>query len=470
MTSLDKGLIRQFDTQLKALYRLSDMVIISAVLGGIVEYYYLEWDTNYSLWLLLSTLGFAFFAELLRVYDRFRGNNFSSTGRSLALSWIGVIFVISMARFYYPVINEDQEFYFMVWVNLAPLTLFIWHFAIFTGLTLIRSLGRNSRTVAIIGSTRLGHEIAQIITAESWLGLNLTGIFDDRRIKQKQRILAESQDLAGNINDVVIRAKQGEIDIVYITLELKAQDRIKFILGELADTTVSVFFVPDLFVFDLLRSRWSHLEGIPIVSIYDTPFYGIDGAVKRMFDIIAASIILIIIAIPMLIIAISIKLTSPGPIIFKQRRYGFKGEEILVWKFRSMTTCDNGDNVKQATQNDTRITKLGAFLRRTSLDELPQFINVLQGHMSIIGPRPHAVAHNELYRTKIKGYMLRHKVKPGITGLAQIKGFRGETDTLEKMDGRIRYDLEYISKWSLWLDLKIFFLTVFKGFISSKAY
>jgi len=470
MTSLDKGLIRQFDTQLKALYRLSDMVIISAVLGGIVEYYYLEWDTNYSLWLLLSTLGFAFFAELLRVYDRFRGNNFSSTGRSLALSWIGVIFVISMARFYYPVINEDQEFYFMVWVNLAPLTLFIWHFAIFTGLTLIRSLGRNSRTVAIIGSTRLGHEIAQIITAESWLGLNLTGIFDDRRIKQKQRILAESQDLAGNINDVVIRAKQGEIDIVYITLELKAQDRIKFILGELADTTVSVFFVPDLFVFDLLRSRWSHLEGIPIVSIYDTPFYGIDGAVKRMFDIIAASIILIIIAIPMLIIAISIKLTSPGPIIFKQRRYGFKGEEILVWKFRSMTTCDNGDNVKQATQNDARITKLGAFLRRTSLDELPQFINVLQGHMSIIGPRPHAVAHNELYRTKIKGYMLRHKVKPGITGLAQIKGFRGETDTLEKMDGRIRYDLEYISKWSLWLDIKIFFLTVFKGFISSKAY
>jgi putative colanic acid biosynthesis UDP-glucose lipid carrier transferase len=180
--------------------------------------------------------------------------------------------------------------------------------------------------------------------------------------------------------------------------------------------------------------------------------------------------ILIIILIPLLLIAVAIKLNSSGPVLFKQRRYGLNGEEIVVWKFRSMTVCEDGENINQATKNDPRVTKLGSFLRKTSLDELPQFINVLQGHMSIVGPRPHAVAHNEWYRTQIKGYMLRHKVKPGITGLAQISGFRGETDTLDKMEGRIRYDLLYIQNWSLWLDIKIILLTIHKGFMSAGAY
>jgi len=182
------------------------------------------------------------------------------------------------------------------------------------------------------------------------------------------------------------------------------------------------------------------------------------------------TIILPLIALPMLLIAIAIKLTSPGPVIFRQYRYGIKGEKIEVWKFRSMTVCENGDSIKQATQNDSRITPFGAFLRRSSLDELPQFINVLQGAMSVVGPRPHAIAHNEYYRKQIQGYMLRHKVKPGITGQAQINGCRGETDTLDKMEARIHHDLEYIKQWSLWLDIKIVFLTVFKGFISKQAY
>jgi putative colanic acid biosynthesis UDP-glucose lipid carrier transferase len=172
----------------------------------------------------------------------------------------------------------------------------------------------------------------------------------------------------------------------------------------------------------------------------------------------------------MLLIAIGIKLTSRGPVLFKQKRYGINGEELNVWKFRSMTVCENGNDIKQATKNDVRITPFGNFLRKTSLDELPQFINVLQGCMSVVGPRPHAVAHNELYRKKIQGYMLRHKVKPGITGLAQINGCRGETDTIDKMEARIHHDLEYIKKWSLWLDLKIVFLTTFKGFVNNQAY
>jgi putative colanic acid biosynthesis UDP-glucose lipid carrier transferase len=251
---------------------------------------------------------------------------------------------------------------------------------------------------------------------------------------------------------------------------LRAELRIKTIVEQLTDSTVSVLFVPDLFIFDMLSANLSNLKGIPVVSILDTPFYGVDGALKRAFDIVFSTVALTLIAIPLLVIAISIRLTSQGPVLFKQRRYGFRGEEIIVWKFRSMTVCEDSNNVVQARKNDPRVTKLGAFLRRTSLDELPQFFNVLQGKMSVVGPRPHAVAHNEFYRGQVKGYMLRHKVKPGITGLAQVNGYRGETDTIDKMEGRIQYDLNYIRNWSLWLDIKIILLTVFKGFTGAKAY
>ncbi|EGS2093411.1 exopolysaccharide biosynthesis polyprenyl glycosylphosphotransferase, partial [Escherichia coli] len=172
----------------------------------------------------------------------------------------------------------------------------------------------------------------------------------------------------------------------------------------------------------------------------------------------------------LILIALSVKLTSKGPVIFRQIRYGMDGKPIKVYKFRSMNVMENDENVKQATKNDTRVTKVGAFLRKTSLDELPQFFNVITGQMSIVGPRPHAVAHNELYRDLIEGYMLRHKVKPGITGWAQINGWRGETDTLDKMKMRVEYDLAYIREWSIWLDIKIIFLTVFKGFVNKSAY
>jgi putative colanic acid biosynthesis UDP-glucose lipid carrier transferase len=219
-----------------------------------------------------------------------------------------------------------------------------------------------------------------------------------------------------------------------------------------------------------LNSRWIDLQGITAISIYETPFAGVNSVIKRLEDIFLSLFILCLIALPMLFIAIGIKMTSKGPVLFKQTRYGMEGEKIKVWKFRSMTVTEDGEKVTQATKGDKRITPFGGFLRRTSLDELPQFFNSLMGSMSIVGPRPHAVAHNEEYRKQIHGYMLRHKVKPGITGLAQINGFRGETDTIDKMEGRVHYDLQYIQTWSLKLDLKIIFLTIFKGFKSDKAY
>ncbi|MBS6489610.1 MAG: undecaprenyl-phosphate glucose phosphotransferase, partial [Citrobacter freundii] len=257
---------------------------------------------------------------------------------------------------------------------------------------------------------------------------------------------------------------------VYIAMQMCDGARVKKLVHQLADTTCSVLLIPDVFTFNILHSRIEEMNGVPVVPLYDTPLSGVNRLLKRAEDIVLATLILLLISPVLCCIALAVKLSSPGPVIFRQTRYGMDGKPIKVWKFRSMKVMENDKVVTQATQNDPRVTKVGNFLRRTSLDELPQFINVLTGGMSIVGPRPHAVAHNEQYRQLIEGYMLRHKVKPGITGWAQINGWRGETDTLEKMEKRVEFDLEYIREWSVWFDIKIVFLTVFKGFVNKAAY
>jgi putative colanic acid biosynthesis UDP-glucose lipid carrier transferase len=264
----------------------------------------------------------------------------------------------------------------------------------------------------------------------------------------------------GRIDALADYVRRNDVDVIYIALPMTSQPRILKLLDDLRDTTVSIYFVPDLFVTDLIQARMDDLGGLPVVAVCESPFTGINGVIKQCFDFVAAAAILIMIAPLLLVIAMAVKLTSPGPILFRQHRYGLDGERILVYKFRSMSVCENGDTVTQARAGDMRITPLGAFLRRTSLDELPQFLNVLQGRMSIVGPRPHAVAHNETYRKLIKGYMIRHKVRPGITGWAQVNGCRGETETLDKMKRRIDYDLEYLRHWSFTLDLRIILRTV----------
>jgi putative colanic acid biosynthesis UDP-glucose lipid carrier transferase len=295
------------------------------------------------------------------------------------------------------------------------------------------------------------------------------GVFDHQREELPMNIGNSTYSL-GSIDDLIQKARTGAVDSVYIALPLQNEQLIEELVNQFADTTVSVYVVPDLFISELMHSRWVNFGGIPLVSVYETPFYGLYGWAKQVEDFILGCLILPLISPLMIAIAVAIKVTSPGPVLFKQRRYGLNGAVVEVWKFRSMTVCEDGENIPQAKKNDARVTALGAFLRRTSLDELPQFINVLQGTMSVVGPRPHALVHNEEYRKLIKGYMLRHKVKPGITGWAQVNGWRGETDTLDKMQKRVEYDLEYIQNWSLWLDLKIITLTVFHGFTGKNAY
>jgi putative colanic acid biosynthesis UDP-glucose lipid carrier transferase len=279
-----------------------------------------------------------------------------------------------------------------------------------------------------------------------------------------------NEPVLGSISALPDYVRAHGIDIIYIALPMASQPRILKLLEELRDTTLSIYFVPDIFVSDLIQARLDTIGDLPVVAVCETPFYGFNGLVKRLADYLLASLIMVLIAPMLIAIAIGVKLSSPGPVLFKQRRYGVDGRKIVVYKFRTMTVAEDGEVIKQATKNDDRITPFGAFLRKTSLDELPQFINVLQGRMSVVGPRPHAVAHNELYRKLIRGYMIRHKVRPGITGLAQVNGYRGETDTVEKMKARIEYDLAYLRNWSLVLDLQIILKTIVVVLKKQNAY
>lgn len=328
----------------------------------------------------------------------------------------------------------------------------------------------NARGFVVVGATELGAQLVRNIRKRPDLGLRFKGFFDDRPAGRSIELPADMDKRLGNLDELVAKAIAGEIQTIFVALPMRAETRMKEVIERLADTTASVYIVPDLFVFQLLHSRWTDIQGMPVVSVYENPFLGADGALKRAFDIAASAALIVASAIPMAIIALLVKLTSKGPVLFKQRRYGLDGKEIIVWKFRSMTVCEDGAKVTQATKDDKRVTRIGGFLRKSSLDELPQLFNVFTGQMSLVGPRPHASAHNEYYRKQIEGYMLRHKVKPGITGLAQVNGCRGETEQIEKMEKRVFFDHKYIREWNVWMDLKILFQTINVVFSRQNAY
>jgi len=334
----------------------------------------------------------------------------------------------------------------------------------------MRERGINTRTVAIVGAEESGARLARTLLDSPWMGLNLIGFYDDRAPTGSRPLVDKPVNVLGNLDELVRCARERKVEIIYISLPMAAEKRIKDLIVKLSETTASVYIAPNFFVSDLMKSSWTNVGDIPAVSIFETPFYGVDGVLKRIEDFVLGSIFFLAALVPMIFVAIGVKLSSPGPIFFKQHRYGLQGNKIEVWKFRTMSVCEDGDEVRQVTENDPRVTKFGHFLRMTSLDELPQFINVIQGNMSIVGPRPHVVVQNEQYRKLISGYMLRYKVKPGITGLAQVSGLRGETNTLDKMQKRLDYDLAYIRKWSLWLDLKIIMKTALVGFFGKNVY
>ncbi len=467
MNHSSSGMLRQHASSFELIQRLLDVAVIVLTMVLAAGLRHIELDVEYVLLPFLAVLIFEMIAAVKGTYRSRRTETLSAEVFDVLGVWLVTAVALVFLGFASKKSADFSRVAILTWMALAPIGLAGLRVLYREILRSIRVEGRNSRVVAFAGDSGAAKRLSQQINAQPWMGLKILGAFEDHLDTDSTR---SGMKLVGTFKDLVDRAKAGQIDIVYLTLPMHDERRILQLIDQLADTTASVFVVPDMFVFDLFHAQWSTVGGMPVVKVFDSPFYGIDGGVKRLEDIVLSSLILLLISPVMLLIALGIKLTSPGSVLFKQRRYGLNGEVVEVWKFRSMTVSDNGDTVVQAKKNDARVTRFGAFLRRTSLDELPQFFNVLQGHMSIVGPRPHAVAHNEEYRRLIHGYMLRHKIKPGITGWAQVNGWRGETDTLEKMQKRIEFDLAYKRNWSLWLDIKIIFLTVFKGFIGKNVY
>ena len=386
------------------------------------------------------------------------GDRLSNAAVGVFGSWVSLLLILAAFGYGTRSLNYFDRDVVLMWAVATPVLHLL---AVRLGYLTLRNSAlkpENRRRAVVIGAGPLGQKVARSVGSSIVRGIDVLGYFDDR--SPDRMPLPDSARRLGTLREAPRYIRDNGVMDVFITLPLGSQPRIIQLLQDLQSTTATIYFVPDVFGISIIQGRLQEIGGIPVVGLTDTPFTGINRLVKRLSDIVLASIILVLIAPLLLAVAIGVKLSSPGPVIFKQRRNGLHGEEIIVYKFRSMRAMDDGKVVKQATKGDPRITPFGAFIRKTSLDELPQFINVLQGRMSIVGPRPHAVAHNEMYRELIKAYMVRHKVKPGITGWAQVRGLRGETDTLEKMQARVEADLEYLRNWSLGFDLVIILRTI----------
>ena len=378
--------------------------------------------------------------------------------RRLVSSWLIIVVLLLLLGYGTQTLKYFPQEIIVTWAILTPLMVLAFSIIIKMIVGSVQMVKSGNKKAIIIGANELGGTLASRMNADEFSMVKVVGFFDNQA---SLPVLRDAEvPLLGEMSDVAEYCKSHQIDNVYIALPMANQPRILQLLDDLRDTTVSIYFLPDLFLYDMIQARIDTVNGVPVVGVCETPFLGLNGLVKRISDIVLSAIILVLISPVLLALAIGVKMSSPGPVLFKQHRYGLDGSKLLVSKFRSMKVHKEESFVKQATKDDDRITKFGHFIRKTSLDELPQFINVFQGRMSIVGPRPHAVSHNEEYRKLIKGYMVRHMVKPGITGWAQVNGFRGETQTLDKMENRIRYDLDYLRHWSLYLDLWIILRTV----------
>ena len=440
---------------------LLEPLVAAGMLGVFHEIY------NYRMDGVAMALAILLLVLMFPGVNRF-GRTGVGVGIDIILSWAWVLSVLGLLGYATNSLASFDPDMLMAWAIATPLVQ--WTLvAIGTAVQRhLSSLPDARRPAVIIGAGRMGLRVAQMLRLRLSFGHDLLGFFDDRSADRVN--LPEDAVLVGALKQLPDFIEEHGVKDVFITLPLTSQPRIQSLLESLQNTTASIHFVPDIFGVSVIQGRLEDMGGVPVVGLLVTPFTGINGFIKRGSDVVLSLLILLLISPILLALAIGVKVSSPGPVIFRQRRTGLDGEIIEVYKFRSMRTTDNGPVVVQATRNDSRITPFGAFIRRTSLDELPQFVNVLQGRMSIVGPRPHAVAHNEQYRRLVKAYMARHKVKPGITGWAQVNGLRGETDTLEKMAARIEFDLEYLRNWTLGLDLLIIAKTIKLVFFDRSAY
>lgn len=468
-----RSLLKTYSGFVNVFSRFSDplVIIIAAIVAYKVRFGFLAIPAEKEYFLLIAFAAFAVVVifPLFNLYSSWRGQQLIRQVNTIIVAWFCVIVFFIVVLFWLKISHIYSRLWLSLWAVNGLLLLLALRMFIYFLLQYSRKHGFNVRTVVIAGAGDLGKKIYDHVKKSSWTGYKVVAFFDD----DAQLLNTDIDGIAikGNMDALHVYMEKNKIDEVWIALPFRAEERMRSLLYNLRHFTVNVKMIPDIFGLSLLNHSMTEIAGLPAVNLSDTPMGGINLIVKALEDMILGSIIIFMILPLVIVIALVIRLTSSGPVLFKQRRHGWDGKVINVYKFRTMDVQDGqDDNVIQAQKNDPRVTKFGAFLRRTSLDELPQFYNVLQGRMSIVGPRPHAVQHNELYKDQVDKYMLRHMVKPGITGWAQVNGFRGEIDSLDKIKKRIEYDLYYIENWSLWFDLKIIFMTVAKGFVNKNAY
>lgn len=468
-TSAPPRTASKFTAAIGALIRIADPLIL---VGGALLAYRIRFGTwhlqkDYVSLVVITTLFGLLIFGFSSLYRSWRGRGLGAELMHLGLCWLlictGVLFYTTLIQ----MIGELSRLWLGAWFGLSLAGAASIRIVLRGCASWARARGMDLRTAVIVGGNPDAQRIVDTLHRNPWMGIKVVGWF----ATSADRCALHGIRPMGRVDRLAAFVEARHIDQVWIALPMREQDQIAYVLRQLDFSTADIKLLPDLFGLQLLNHSVEQIGGLPVLNLRSSPLDGPAHLIKATMDKVLASLILLMISPLMIAIAIGVKLSSPGPVFFRQLRHGLGGKPIEVWKFRSMRVHQEEDGkVTQARKNDSRVTPFGAFLRRTSLDELPQFINVLQGSMSIVGPRPHAIAHNEQYKTLVDRYMQRHRVKPGITGWAQVNGLRGETDTVEKMARRVEYDLYYMQNWSPWFDLRIILMTVFKGFVNKNAY
>ncbi|MEM7365051.1 MAG: undecaprenyl-phosphate glucose phosphotransferase [Pseudomonadota bacterium] len=464
-----RGLLHQYGALLVILTAVLDLTIIAGVQVFTVYANGETYNNDYLFALALVLILFVSMASTRSLYRSYRTVSITNELAQLSLFWLISVGSLNALAFVFEDIMPQFPELLIAWYLITWVVLLLQRFVIRQIAHKLRTMGFNFRTMAIVGATESGVRLYQAVQDNPWMGFRFAGFFDERA-KSREQLTLGTITRVGDFSELFHLIDEHAVQVVYIAIPMSAQQRVVEIIEQLASRGVSVYYVPDFYTFDLLNTRWESIGSQPVVGVVDTPFIGRADLIKRTEDLILSFSALVALSIPMLIVAVLIRLESSGPALYRQRRYGLDGEPFEIWKFRSMYVRSDDQVFKQATRGDSRITRIGAFIRRTSIDELPQLFNVLFGQMSLVGPRPHPIALDEEHQPLIHRYRVRFKVKPGITGWAQVNGYRGETDTVEKMEGRVRYDLEYINHWSLVMDIKIILLTVLRVFKDENAF
>ena len=414
-----------------------------------------------------SSLAFLLFPQF-DLYVSWRGRSLTALAFRLAMSWSLILLIGLVFSFLIHHVGDLSRLWMLYWYLSGIALLFGCRFLAYLLLRQLRAQGLNNRRVIIVGYNEIGREMHLRASQQVWYGYEVAGVYVSNGADEVPLEDATVRRIA-RLEDIADQVAAHHIDELWITLPMTAAPELQALHYVLRNVLADVRWIPNVLSMRVLSLQMIDFLGFPAIDLNAPVSRGGQEIIKTLFDKFFSAAVLMMLSPLLMAIAIGVKYSSPGPVLFKQSRLGLNGRKFDVYKFRTMAAHQD-QGVTQACLGDRRVTAFGAFLRHRSLDELPQFFNVLRGDMSVVGPRPHALAHNEIYKQLLERYMLRHRVKPGITGWAQIHGYRGETDTVDKMEKRVQFDLYYIQNWSLWMDVRIVLRTALGGWTGKNVY